>query len=120
MDFIAEQGFDVKKGQSAEFQQWLVDNEAELASACPEGVEYMGTFANIFSSEKGSGSYRRLWGMESYGAMDNFANAMKEGGTFARLVDAEERFHVDPEDGGEWSNILSRRVTTAAFWGDET
>lgn len=120
MNFISEQGFEVKKGQSAEFQQWLMNNEAELASACPEGIEYMGTFANIFSSEKNSGSYRTLWAMESYGAMDNFTDAMKEGGTFAQLVDAMARFSLDSANGGDWSSILSRRVTTAVFWGDET
>lgn len=120
MNFISEQGFDVKKGQSVEFQQWLVDNEAELASVCPEGVEYIGTFANIFSSEKGSGSYRTLWGMVSYGAMDNFADAMKEGGTFSQLVDSMAKFGLDFADGGDWSTILSRRVTSAAIWGDET
>jgi len=120
MHFISEQGFDVKKGQSAEFQQWLVDNEAELASACPEGVEYLGTFANVFSSEKGSGSFRTLWALVSYGALDRFTDAIKEGGTFARLVDAMAKFGLDYVDGGDWSNILSRRVTTAAIWGDET
>ncbi len=119
MNFVAEQGFDVKKGQSIEFQRWLADNEAALASACPEGVEYLGTFANIFSSEKDSGAYRTLWAMDSYGAMDSFAEAMKEGGTFAQLVDAMARFFLDAVDGGDWSNILSRRVTTAAMWGEE-
>ncbi|MDH3260944.1 MAG: hypothetical protein OEM81_01330 [Acidimicrobiia bacterium] len=120
MNFISEQGFDIKKGQSVEFQQWLMDNEGELASACPAGVEYVGTFANVFSSEKDSGSFRTLWAMESYGALDNFTDAMKEGGTFAQLVDAMAKFGLDSADGGDWSSSLSRRVTTAAIWGDET
>lgn len=119
MNFITEQGYDVKKGQAANFQKWLTDNEEKLAASAPDGVTYVGTFANIFSSEKDTGAYRTIWALDSYGDMDAFADAMKQGGPFASLVDAMVRFTLDVEDGGNWSNVLSRKVTTAAIWGDD-
>jgi hypothetical protein len=55
MDFIAEFGFDVKEGKAHEFQKWLSENESKIAAACPTGVEYVGTFGVIYSSEKHAG-----------------------------------------------------------------
>ena len=55
MDFIAEFGFDVKKGQALDFQRWLSENESKLAAACPSGVEYIGTYAVVQTSKKHAG-----------------------------------------------------------------
>ena len=119
MNFINQQGFDVKKGKATEFQAWLAENEEGLASSCPAGIEYMGTFANIFTSEKDSGFFRTIWGMDRYGAMDSFSEAMKKGDTFAQLMEAMAGFILDPIDGGNWSSEVSRSVTDTAIWGDE-
>ena len=119
MSFIAQQGFDVKKGRAVEFQGWVAENESALAAACPAGVEYIGTFANIFTSDKSSGSFRTIWRLDRYGSMDGFADAMKEGGGFAELMEAMAGFILDPLDGGHWSNELSRSVVDTAIWGDE-
>ena len=120
MKFIVENGFDVQKGQAAEYQKWVADNEEKVAASAPESFEYLGTFANIFDSNPETGSYRTLWAMDSYGAMDNFANAMKEGGTFAQLMDTKAGFTLDPQDGGRLTNKLSRNITDTAIWGDQT
>lgn len=118
MKFIVENGFDIKKGKAAEYQKWLADNHEKLAASAPDGFEYLGTFVNIFNSTPESGSFRTLWALDSYGAMDNFADSVKGGGTFAELVDTMAGFTLDPQDGGHTSNVLSRNVTDSAIWGD--
>ena len=67
MNFIVEFGFDVKQGKAHDFQKWLSENEGKIAAACPPGVEYVGTFGVIYSSEKHSGGYRQFFSLESYG-----------------------------------------------------
>lgn len=120
MNFMIQAGFDVKKEREAGFQPWLAENESKLAEACPEGVTYLGTFANIFGSDERVGAYRTVWGMDSYAAMDAFSNAIKQGGTFAELMDDLGQFTLDRQHGGILSGDLSRRVTDAAIWGLES
>lgn len=115
MDFITEFGFDVKQGRSQEYQGWLSENEEKLAASCPDGVEYIGTYAAMYSSEKEAGGYRTLFRLDSYGAQDNFAAAMKEGGIFASLITEATGF-VDFDKGANWSNTLLKRVTDASIW----
>jgi hypothetical protein len=119
VNFLIQNGFDIRKDREAEFQPWLADNEAGIAEACPEGVEYVGTFANIFGDDDHVGAYRSVWLMDSYAAMDRFSAAIKEGGTFALLMNELGRFAMDRQDGGSQSADLSRRVTDAAIWGIE-
>ena len=119
MDFISEFGFDVQQGRSREFQAWLAENEEKLAAACPDGVEYMGTYAAIFSSEKEAGQYRGFYRLDSYGAQDNFAAALKDGGMFASLIEQATGF-LDFDRGANWSRGLHKRVTEASIWEPET
>ena len=119
MDFIMEVGFDVQQGQALEHQTWLAENEEKLAESCPDGVEYLGTYATIYSSEKEAGDYRVLYRLDSYGAQDNLAAAMKDGGAFASLVEQATNF-VDFDKGANRSNGLHRRVTEASIWEPET
>ena len=119
MNFLVLNGFDIKKDREAEFQPWLAANEAGIADASPEGVEYIGTFANIFGDDDHVGAYRSVWLLDSYAAMDRFSAAIKEGGTFAELMNELGRFAMDRQDGGSLSSELSRRVTDAAIWGIE-
>ena len=93
MNFMAEFGFDVKQGKANDFQKWLSENESKLAAACPPGVEYVGTYGVIYSSEKHAGGFRQFFRLESYGAQDAMAAAMKEGGDFATLIERDERVH---------------------------
>jgi hypothetical protein len=117
MEFIADFGFDVKKGRAQDFQRWLSENESKLAAACPSGVEYVGTYAVMYSSEKHAGSYRQFFRMESYGSQDTMAAAMKEGGAFAKLIEETSEF-VDQDREADWSNGLYKSVTDISLWGE--
>jgi len=115
MDFIADFGFDVKQGKGREFQQWMSENESAFAAACPDGVEYIGTYGVIYSSEKHAGGYRQFFRFDSYGAQDRLAAAMKEDDAFATLMDQWGDF-VDDERGADWSNGLYKAVTDLSMW----
>jgi hypothetical protein len=107
--FIFEFGFDVKQGKAHEFQKWLSENESKLAGAYPSGVEYIGTFGVVFTSEKQSGGFRLLLRLDSYAAQDALAAAMREG-DLATLY-AETSQFVDQDRGANWSNGLYKAVT---------
>jgi hypothetical protein len=117
MNFIADFGFDVKKGKAQDFQRWMSENESKLAAACPSGIEYVGTYAVMYSSEKQAGSFRQFFRMESYGSQDTFAAAMKEGGAFAHLLEGMSEF-VDQDREARWSNGLYKAVTDLSMWGE--
>lgn len=117
MNFLHINGFDPKEGKTRELQQWLSANEEKLALECPKGVEYVGTYFAVHSSEKGAGTVRSLWRMDSYAAQDAFSQTMKEGGTFARLMDEMSAF-VDERNDAHWSDVVLRKATDAAVWGE--
>jgi hypothetical protein len=117
MDFIAEFGFDVKQGQAQDFQRWLSENESKIPAACPPGVEYIGTYAVVQTSEKHAGGYRQLLRLESYGSQDTLAAAMKEGGAFANLIEEMTKF-IDQDRAADWSSSLYKAVTDTSIWGD--
>ena len=92
MEFIAEFGFDIKQGKGHEFQEFLSGAESKIAAACPAGVEYVGTFAVIYSS------YRSTPGIPSvlpHGELRltgyAMAAAMKEDGDFCGFPQRDER-----------------------------
>lgn len=117
MNFLDLYGFDIKERKTREFQQWLSGNEEKLAAECPEGVKYVGTYALVRNSEKQSGNFLQVWKYESYAAIDTFSAAMKDAGTFARLMEEFTEF-VDQRNDAHWSSLLGRRVTDAAIWGE--
>ena len=117
MNFMDVLTFDLKQGKTREFQQWLSGNEEKLAAECPQGVSYKGTYALVRSSEKNAGSFMQVFEYDSYGAMDAFSQAMKDGGTFANLMDELTEF-TDQDNHANWSNLFGRRVTDAAIWGE--
>jgi hypothetical protein len=109
MDFMLEFGFDVKQGEANDFQKWFSENESKLAAACPSGVEYIGTFGVIYSSEKHAGGFRQFLRLDSYGAQDALAAAMREGDLATLLAEANQ--FVDQDRGADWSNGLYKAVT---------
>jgi hypothetical protein len=120
MRFIQEFGFSIKIGQEGAFQQWLAENEAALAAAHPAGAKYLGTFATVFSSEKASGTYRMYVELDSYGAMDTLASAMKDAsGEFGRLMRDSADFG-DYDWNAPWSNGLYKAVVDATIWDPAT
>jgi hypothetical protein len=118
MNFIAEFGFDIKQGKAREFQEWLSGAESKLAAACPAGVEYVGTYAVIYSTEKHAGGFRQFLRLESYGSQEALAAAGKEGGDFGALLKEMNEF-VDQERAADWSNGLYKKVTEATIWDAE-
>lgn len=118
MHFIHEQGFDIREGEEHAYQRWLADNEAAIAAACPEGVEYLGTFYAIFSDTRTAGTYRMMWRYDSYGAQDRMAAEMTGDTALARLVHEAIRF-LDMGNHRNGSNQLLKLVTDSTILAPE-
>jgi hypothetical protein len=116
--FIHEDGFDLKLGKARELQQWLVNNEEKLRASCPDGVEYLGAYAVVQTSEKGAGEVRVHWGMDNYAAQDAFSGAMYEPGVFRDLVDELYKFADYEARRDHFSRTVLKSVTATSFWGD--
>lgn len=120
MRFIQEFGYTVKVGQDEAHQRWLIDNDAALKAAMPPGSTYIGTFAVVLSSEKAAGSYKALFGLDSYGAMDTQAAANKDPkNAYGRLVRDISQF-MDLDHAAGWSNVLMKDVLDATVWDPKT
>ena len=117
MSLMMEYGFDVKQGELSDFQVWLSENESKFAGSCPAGVEYIGTYGVIYSSEKHAGGCGQYFRRSSYGAQDAMSSALKEGGTFAELLNDMNKF-VDRDKGADWSNGLYRSMTDLGMLSD--
>ncbi len=120
MRFIQSFGYTVKVGQDGAHQKWVIDNDARLKAAAPKGSKYLGTFAVVFSSEKQAGSYRFLMELDSYGAMDVGAAAMKDPKSeWAKLLLESSKF-TDLDLNAPWSNELMKDVVDATIWDPKT
>lgn len=109
MDFLSIQGFNVRPGKNLEFQEWVRANTAALSNALPEGVELVGIYSTIFSSEKHSGQ------LDSYGAQDRLAGS--DSPELARLF-AEALSFGDVRLGADFSNELLKSVADVTIWAD--
>jgi hypothetical protein len=116
MRLIQEFGYTVKVGQDEAHQEWLAANDAALRAAMPAGNSYIGTFAVVVSSEKQAGSYKALIGLDSYGAMDTGAAALKDPNNQygALLRDLSQYFDLDL--AAPWSNTILKDVLDATIW----
>ncbi len=117
MDFLNVGGFSVPPGKNQEFQAWVRANSAALGKAMPKGIELVGIYASMFSSEKHSGNYKMVWRLDSYGAMDRFAAAMGENSELARLMDELGKFN-DVRLGADYSSELLKSVADITIWAD--
>jgi hypothetical protein len=117
MDFLNVNGFNVPPGKNLEFQAWVRANSAALAKAMPKGIEFVGIYASMFSSEKHSGDYKMFLRLDSYGAMDRFAAAMGENSEGARLMDELGKF-FDVRLGADYSSELLKSVADIIIWAD--
>jgi hypothetical protein len=116
MRFIQEYGYTVKVGQDEAHQRWLIENDAALRAAQPKGNKYIGTFAVVLGSEKEAGSYRALFELDSYGAMDAAAAANKDPNSeLGRLLREVSQF-FDTDLAAPWSNTLMKDVIDATIW----
>jgi hypothetical protein len=114
VDFITEDGYEIKLGMEEEYQQWVIDHAAEIRRAQPEGVEYLGTYVLVWGSDTTSGSWRDMYRLDSYAALDRIAAASKDPDSKLRKLQEEGgRFldmHRTPE---RWSHNLMKSIVDA-------
>ena len=121
MDFITEDGYQVKPSMQEEYQQWVIDNQAALRRSLPEGVEYIGTYVAVFGTDYTGGGWRDLFRIDSYGALDRMAaEAKKPDSELARLQRESSRF-IDLDRSPErWTHNLYKNVVDATIIDIET
>ena len=117
MDFLNVNGFNVPPGKNQEFQAWVRANSAALAKAMPKGIELVGIYASMFSSEKHSGDYKIVMRLDSYGALDRMAADLDENSEGARLIGELWKFS-DVRLGADYSSELLKSVADITIWAD--
>jgi hypothetical protein len=116
MDFITEDGYQVKPGMQEEYQQWIIDNQDALRAALPEGIEYIGTYVAVFGSDYEGGSFRDLFRIDSYGALDRMAaEGRRPGSELARLNREGGRFIDMTRSPERWTHNLYKNVVDATI-----
>ena len=114
MEFITEDGYEVKLGMEEEYQQWAIDHADELRRALPEGVEYIGTYVMTYGNDTDRGSWRDLFRLESYAALDRMAAATKEpDSALGRLFREGSRFIDMRRNPERWTHNLFKSVVDA-------
>lgn len=116
MRFIQETGFSVRAGHEEACQKWLAANEERIARSYPEGMEYLGTYVTVFTSEKTAGGYRVLERLSSYADLDKMAALQKDGTTEYAKAWREFLQFVDPDPRADWSLVLLKGAAEAAIW----
>ena len=116
MPILHETTYDVNPGQFEQFQKWMLDHEDSLAEAYPDGIEYVGTYANVYGDQS-KGEFKTILRLDNYAALDALAATMAEEGTLSRLlweVSAFTRSGVSSRGEQE----LWKRVKVAVPRGD--
>jgi hypothetical protein len=114
--FLGFEGGTIKDGMMGKAYEWLVANEAELRSEAPEGTQYLGVYAPIFTSAKNPGDVYFVYGVDSYGALDR--QAASGDSRFGELFDEWNGF-LDSAPGTLGEKVLYKSLTAATVWGDE-
>jgi hypothetical protein len=106
----------VKVGQNEAHQQWMLENEAALAKAHPEGTRYIGTFTTVFTTDKQSGFYRSFVELDSCAALDRLAAAAKDPSPSSggRTASGPGSAIVTSKPHG--ASIFSKAVVDATVW----
>ncbi len=115
-NFLWDSGYDLKENKTNDFVKWLASNESALRAATPVGIDYIGTYAAVQSSDKTSGRFHTLSGASSYGDMDTFAAAAGTG-EFGRLLDELQRI-TDEGNAAHGSMTILKSATATTFWGE--
>jgi hypothetical protein len=116
MDFITEDGYQIKPGMQAEFQAWVVANQDAIRRAQPEGVEYLGTYVAVYGNEYIGGTFRDLYRIDSYGALDRVAaEGRRPGSELLRLNQEFGRFLDLSRSPDLWAHNLYKNVIDATI-----
>jgi len=119
MTFIEEWGFTLKVGQEEAFQQWVIANEDALKETSPQGSEYLGIYAAVYTTEKQAGSYKLLVRHDSYADLDTAASAGKDANSeFGRLSRDLVKFW-SAADTAPWSRTLLKSIVEATVFTSE-
>ena len=114
MDFISEQGYEIKFGMEEEYQEWLVAHRDELRRSMPAGIEYIGSYVVAMGTGYEGGSWRDLLRLDSYGALDRLAAASKDPNTeMGRLFRESTRFVDVTRHPERWTQVLLKNVVDA-------
>lgn len=114
MDFISEQGYEVRFGMEEEYQQWVIDHRDELKRAMPAGVEYLGSYAVVMGNGYEGGSWRDLFRLDSYAALDRIAAESKDPNSeMGRLLRESVRFIDVTRHPERWTQVLLKNVVDA-------
>ena len=109
MDFLQVYGYEVKDGKAGEYQQQLNDSADAWKAAMPDGTEYVGTYASIYSSEKQAGSFFTIYRLDSYAALDRLAEE-QQSGELGRIV-GRLMSYVDTDNNAGQSGFLLKSMT---------
>jgi hypothetical protein len=90
--YLYEDEFALQPGKAREFRQWLATHEEKLRVTCPGGVDYLGTYALVHTTDDGAGDIRIDWAMDTYSAIDALDAAMDEPGPLHELLDEIRQF----------------------------
>ena len=114
MDFISEQGYEIRFGMEEEYQRWLIDHREELKRAMPAGVEYLGSYAVVMGNGYEGGSWRDLLRLDSYGALDRLAAEAKDANSALGRLTRDVNHFLDVSRHPErWTQILLKNVVDA-------
>ena len=114
MDFISEQGYEIKFGMEEEYQQWLIDHRDELKRAVPAGVEYLGSYVVVMGNGYEGGTWRDLLRLDSYAALDRIAADSKDPNTaMGRLLRESTRFLDVTRHPERWTQVLLKNTVDA-------
>jgi len=114
VDFISEQGYEIKFGMEEEYQEWLVAHRDELRRSMPAGIEYIGSYVVAMGNGYEGGSWRDLLRLDSYGALDRLAAASKDPNTeMGRLFRESTRFVDVTRHPERWTQVLLKNVVDA-------
>ena len=121
MDFIQEDGYEVKFGMEEEYQHWIMDNAADIRRSLPKGVDYIGTYVMTWGNDTDKGSWRDMWRLDSYAALDKLADEAKDPNTaMGRLLREQIRFLDMSRRPERWSHNLFKSVIDATVINSPT
>lgn len=116
MVILHETTYDVNAGQFEAFQNWLLAHEESLAAAYPDGIEYVGTYSNVYGDQS-RGEFKTVLRLDNYAALDLLAKTLAEEGTLSRLLWEVSAFTTGgPSSRGD--QTLWKRVSVIVATGD--